>query len=160
MKKSEVLKQMIETLDNQTQTSIELPQHREVTIDHSVEIAAGKVEERARAALESLEKARDSGSSAANDDDTGEVDDDDELLSAMNRFSLCLKMDARGFWNFVIAQKKELENLRSHIPAALVDCVDLPKLVLEVVSEVFSGWQKRWWRESNKRFWMGLCGDS
>ncbi|KAL1220651.1 FRIGIDA-like protein 4b [Cardamine amara subsp. amara] len=135
MKKSEALKQMIETLDNQTQTSIELLKHREVTIDHSVEIAAGKVEERARAALESLEKARDGGSSAADDDDTGEVDDGDGLLSALK--SLCLKMDARGFWNFVIARKKELENLRAQIPAALVDCVDPPKLVLEAVSEVF-----------------------
>lgn len=132
MKKSEALKQMIETLDNQTQTSIELLKHREVTIDHSVEIAAGKVEERARAALESLEKSRDGGSSA---DDTGEVDDGEGLLSALKL--LCLKMDARGFWDFVIARKKELENLRSQIPVALVHCVDPPKLVLEAVSEVF-----------------------
>ncbi|XP_010435051.1 PREDICTED: FRIGIDA-like protein 4b [Camelina sativa] len=144
MKKSEALKQMIETLDNQTQTSIELLKHREVTIDHSVEIAAGKVEERARAALESLEKARDGGDTATanddDDDDTGEVDDGDGdgegILSAALK-SICLKMDARGFWGFVIARKKELENLRSQIPAALVDCVDPPKLVLEAVSEVF-----------------------
>lgn len=132
MKKSEALKQMIETLDHQTQTSIELLKHREVTIDHSVEIAAAKADERARAALESLEKARDSGSNA---EDDGEVDDGDGLLSALK--SLCLKMDARGFWDFVIARKKELENLRSEIPVALVDCVDPPKLVLEAVSEVF-----------------------
>jgi len=130
MKKSEALRQMIETLDNQTQSSIELIKHREVTIDHSVEIAEGKVEERVRAALDSLEKARDCG-----DEDTGEVDDGDGLLSALK--SLCLKMDARGFWGFVIARKKELENLRSQIPVALVDCVDPPKLVLEAVSEVF-----------------------
>ncbi|CAD5327949.1 unnamed protein product [Arabidopsis thaliana] len=130
MKKSEALRQMIETLDNQTQSSIELLKHREVTIDHSVEIAEGKVEERVRAALDSLEKARDCG-----DEDTGEVDDGDGLLSALK--SLCLKMDARGFWGFVIARKKELENLRSQIPVALVDCVDPPKLVLEAVSEVF-----------------------
>ncbi|ESQ56080.1 hypothetical protein EUTSA_v10024868mg [Eutrema salsugineum] len=132
LKKSEALKQMIETLDNQTKTSIELLNHREVTIDKSVEIAAGKVEERVRAALESLEKARDGGSS----DGDGEVDDGDGLLLSALK-SLCLKMDARGFWEFVIARKKELENLRSQIPVALVDCVDPPKLVLEAVSEVF-----------------------
>ncbi|ESQ47616.1 hypothetical protein EUTSA_v10020440mg [Eutrema salsugineum] len=133
MKKSEALKQMIETLDNQTQTSLESLKRREVTIDHSVEIVAGKVGERARAALESLEKARDCGSNV--DDSSGEVDDDEGLLSALK--SLCLKMDARGFWDFVTARKKELENLRSQIPAALVDCVDPAMLVLEAISEVF-----------------------
>uniref|UniRef100_A0A1J3FR35 FRIGIDA-like protein n=1 Tax=Noccaea caerulescens TaxID=107243 RepID=A0A1J3FR35_NOCCA len=132
MKKSEALKQMIESLDNQTQTSLESLKRREVTIDHSVEIVAGKVGERARAALESLEKARDGGS---NGDDSGEVDDDEGLLTALK--SLCLKMDARGFWSFVTARKKELENLRSQIPAALGDCVDPAMLVLEAISEVF-----------------------
>ena len=125
MKKSEALKKMIETLDNQTQTSLE-------SIDRSVEIVAEKVGKRVRAALESLEKARDGG-----DDDDSEVDDDDEegLLSALK--SLCWKMDARGFWSFVTARKKEIENPRSKIPAALGDCVDPEMLVLEAISEVF-----------------------
>ncbi|EOA32001.1 hypothetical protein CARUB_v10015242mg [Capsella rubella] len=135
MKKSEALKQMIESLDNQTQTSLESLNRREVTIDHSVEIVAGKVGERARAALESLEKARDGGGGDGSNDDSGEVDDEEGLLSALK--ALCLKMDARGFWNFVTARKKELENLRSKIPAALGDCVDPAMLVLEAISEVF-----------------------
>ncbi|CAN7046919.1 unnamed protein product [Brassica oleracea var. botrytis] len=132
MKKSEALKKMIETLDNQTQTSLESLKRREVTIDRSVEIVAEKVGKRVRAALESLEKARDGG-----DDDDSEVDEDDEegLLSALK--SLCWKMDARGFWSFVTARKKELENPRSKIPAALGDCVDPAMLVLEAISEVF-----------------------
>ncbi|KAF3584391.1 hypothetical protein F2Q69_00030715 [Brassica cretica] len=142
MKKSEALKKMIETLDNQTQTSLESLKRREVTINRSVEIVAEKVGKRVRAALESLEKARDGG-----DDDDSEVDDDDEegLLSALK--SLCWKMDARGFWSFVTARKKELENPRSKIPrnwigkkrdfAALGDCVDPAMLVLEAISEVF-----------------------
>ncbi|RID62967.1 hypothetical protein BRARA_E02002, partial [Brassica rapa] len=113
MKKLEALKQMIETLNNQTQTSLESLKRREVTIDRSDEIVAEKVGKRVRAALESLEKAR------GGDDDAGEVDDDDEegLLSAL--------------------KKKELENLRSKIPAALGDCVDPAMLVLEAISEVF-----------------------
>ncbi|KAF2548508.1 hypothetical protein F2Q70_00022610 [Brassica cretica] len=123
---------MIETLNNQTQTSLESLKRREVTIDRSVEIVAEKVGKRVRAALESLEKARDGG-----DDDDSEVDDDDEegLLSALK--SLCWKMDARGFWSFVTARKKELENPRSKIPAALGDCVDPVMLVLEAISKVF-----------------------
>lgn len=130
MKKSEALKGMIEALDSQTQTSLESLKRREATIERSVEIVAGKVGERARAALESLEKARDGGYGE------GEVDDDEEgLLSALK--SLCLKMDARGFWSFVTARKKELEGLRSKIPAALGDCVDPAMLVLEAISEVF-----------------------
>ncbi|KAL0718966.1 hypothetical protein Bca4012_068289 [Brassica carinata] len=131
MKKSEALKEMIGALDSQTQTSMESLKRREATIERSVEIVAGKVGERARAALESLEKARDGG----DDGGGGEVEDEEGLLSALK--SLCLKMDARGFWSFVTARKKELEGLRSQIPAALVDCVDPAMLVLEAISEVF-----------------------
>ncbi|XP_010525189.1 PREDICTED: FRIGIDA-like protein 4a [Tarenaya hassleriana] len=132
MKKSEALKQMIETLDNQTQASLESLKHREVTIEDSVKIAMGKAEESAKSALMLLEKAGDGGSGA---DDGGEVDDGDGLLSLLKSF--CLKMDARKFWNFVTMRKKELENLRAQIPAALVECVDPSKFVLEAISEVF-----------------------
>ncbi|CAG7876674.1 unnamed protein product [Brassica rapa] len=102
MKKLEALKQMIETLNNQTQTSLESLKRREVTIDRSDDIVAEKVGKRVRAALESLEKAR------GGDDDAGEVDDDDEegLLSALK--SLCLKMDTRGFWSFVTRGRRSL----------------------------------------------------
>ncbi|XP_010551726.1 PREDICTED: FRIGIDA-like protein 4a [Tarenaya hassleriana] len=132
MKRSDALKQMIETLDNQTQASLESLKRREVTIDDSVEIAMGKVKENAKAALVSLQKAGDGGSGA---DDGGEVDDGDGLLALLKSF--CLKMDVRGFWNFVTARKKELENLRALIPMALVECVDPSKFVLETISEVF-----------------------
>ncbi|CAN8258457.1 unnamed protein product [Cochlearia groenlandica] len=136
VKKSEALKHMIETLDNQTQTSLESLKRREVTIDHSVEIVAGKVGERARAALESLQKARDGGGdSCGGGGEVVDEDDEEGLLSALK--SLCSKMDARGFWSFVTARKKELENLRSQIPTAFVDCVDPAMLVLEAISEVF-----------------------
>ncbi|XP_019057555.1 PREDICTED: FRIGIDA-like protein 4a [Tarenaya hassleriana] len=132
MKKSEALKQMIETLDNQTQASLESLKHREVTIDDSVEIALGKVEESAKAALVSLEKAGGGGSGA---EDGGEVEDGDGLLSLLKSF--CLKMESRELWKVVTARKKELENLRAQIPAALVECVDPAKFVLEAISEVF-----------------------
>ncbi|WZY72994.1 FRIGIDA-like protein 4a [Brassica rapa] len=132
MKKSEALKEMIGALDSQTQSSLESLKRREATIERSVEIVAGKVGERARAALESLEKARGGGDDGGGG---GEVDDEEGLLSTLK--SLCLKMDARGFWSFVTARKKELEGLRSQIPAALVDCVDPAMLVLEAISEVF-----------------------
>lgn len=46
-------------------------------------------------------------------------------------------MDALGFWGFVIGKKKELEALRAEMPAALSECVDPAKFVLEAISEVF-----------------------
>ncbi|MCA0777036.1 hypothetical protein KUO10_23125, partial [Vibrio vulnificus] len=106
MTKSEALKEMIGALDSQTQSSLESLKRREATIERSVEIVAGKVGERARAALESREKARDGGDDGGGG---GEVDDEEGLLSTLK--SLCLKMDARGFWSFVTARKKELEGL-------------------------------------------------
>lgn len=51
--------------------------------------------------------------------------------------SFCLKMDALGFWGFVIGKKKELECLRAEMPAALSECVDPARFVLEAMSKVF-----------------------
>ncbi|KAL2922657.1 FRIGIDA-like protein 4a [Bienertia sinuspersici] len=127
-KKSEALKRKIQTLDDQTKESLEVLKKREVTIEGSVEIAMFRAEEAKKSAL-SL------GITNEVDRTSGEVDDGKAILMKLKGF--CLWMDYEGFWRFVTMRKKELDLLRSKIPAALADCVDPPKFVLEAISEVF-----------------------
>uniref|UniRef100_A0A6N2NJL3 FRIGIDA-like protein n=1 Tax=Salix viminalis TaxID=40686 RepID=A0A6N2NJL3_SALVM len=127
-KKSEALKHKIQTLDNQTKASLASLKKREVTIDGSVEIALERVEEHKELALKSL-------SDPDYENPDGEVDDGDGSFMVLK--SLCLTMESRGFWNFVITKKKEIEILRKQIPLSLAECVDPAKFVIEAISEVF-----------------------
>ncbi|KAB5545005.1 hypothetical protein DKX38_013117 [Salix brachista] len=127
-KKSEALKHKIQSLDNQTKASLASLKKREVTIDGSVEIALERVEEHKELALKSL-------SDPDYENPDGEVDDGDGSFMVLK--SLCLTMESRGFWNFVITKKKEIEILRKQIPLSLAECVDPAKFVIEAISEVF-----------------------
>ncbi|WCJ23769.1 FRIGIDA-like protein [Euphorbia peplus] len=127
-KKSEALKHKFQTLDNQTKATLASLKKREVTIDGSVEIVLDRVDEHTETALNSIE-------SPDFDHPDGEVDDGDGFLQVLRSF--CLKWKSREFWKFVITKKKELDLLRSQIPAALADCVDPARFVLETISEVF-----------------------
>ncbi|KAL1296285.1 hypothetical protein AAHE18_19G271800 [Arachis hypogaea] len=129
--KSEALKLKIRTFDNHTAQSLKLLDHRESSIEGSVQIALRKLDNNRTAALSALTDS-DCGDSAAGD---GEVDNGEGLVLKLKSF--CLRMDAVGFWMFVIGKKKELEALRSEMPVALSECVDPAKFVLEAISEVF-----------------------
>ncbi|XP_047310980.1 FRIGIDA-like protein 4a [Impatiens glandulifera] len=131
-KKSEALKRRIRSLDNQTKESLEILKKREVTIDGSVSIALEKVEESEESALNALESKWQEDNAAA---DGGEVDDAEGLLLKLR--SYCTKMDCNGFWKFVTVRKRELESMRAQMPAALSDCIDPSRFVLEAISEVF-----------------------
>ncbi|GLU08873.1 hypothetical protein SLE2022_257570 [Rubroshorea leprosula] len=126
MKKSEALKRKIQTLEHETEASLDSLKKREVTIDGSLEIAVKRVEEHREAALKALGK---------DENPDGEVDDGDGMLALLK--SLCRRMEARKFWEFVTARKKEIDVLREKIPEALAECVDPPRFVLEAISEVF-----------------------
>ncbi|KAF7837299.1 FRIGIDA-like protein 4a [Senna tora] len=131
LKKSEALRNKIQSLDHQTKESLHQLEKREVTIDGSIEIALGNVEKHKEAALFELQKAE----PREDDDENGEVDNGDGLLFMLKSF--CLRMDSSGFWGFVIGKKKELEALRAQMPLALAECVDPAKFVLEAISVVF-----------------------
>ncbi|KAF8388064.1 hypothetical protein HHK36_026730 [Tetracentron sinense] len=125
LKKSQALKDKVQTLNHKTKETLDVLVKREVTIDENVDLALVKVEERREAALIALEK--------GSDDEIG--DSEEGLLLKLRSF--CTKMDSGGFWKFVTARKKELDLLRAQIPLALADCVDPAKFVLEAISEVF-----------------------
>lgn len=129
LNKSEALKRKIRTLDNQTNESLHLLHRRETSIDGTIQIALRNLDTRTHAALSSL-----TGNESGDGDD-GEVDNGEGLVLKLKTF--CLRMDALGFWGFVIGKKKELEGLRSEMPVALSECVDPAKFVLEAISEVF-----------------------
>ncbi|XP_002517136.2 FRIGIDA-like protein 4a [Ricinus communis] len=129
-KKSEALKQKIQTLDTQTKSSLANLRKREVTIDGSVEIALERLDEHKEAALKSLENP-----DSCDDHPDGEVDNGEGLLQILK--SLCLKMESMEFWQLITRKKKEIEVLRSQIPLALSECVDPCRFVLEAISEVF-----------------------
>lgn len=120
--KSDALNHKLQTLDAQTKQSLHVLEHREDTINAAVSVALQKVKEQKEAAL--------------NDSIVfGEVDNDEGLLLKLRRF--CLKMDSEGFWRFVAERKKELDSIRAQMSAALADCVDPARFVLEAISEVF-----------------------
>ncbi|GMY27407.1 FRIGIDA-like protein 4a [Fagus crenata] len=129
LKKSEALRNKIQSLDQETKVSLNELEKREVTIVGSVEIALDKVDGNKDAALIALLKA------SSGEDENGEVDDGEGLLLKLKLF--CVKMDALGFWRFITGKKKELESLRAQMPLALAECIDPAKFVLESISEVF-----------------------
>ncbi|XVF66669.1 hypothetical protein PTKIN_Ptkin10aG0055600 [Pterospermum kingtungense] len=128
MRQSEALKRKIETLDSETKASLDSLKKRELSIEDSVKIALNRVEFHTKAAMKTL-----------NDDveynPDGEVDDGDGLLQLLR--PMCLKMEAKEFWNLVTGKKKEIDLLRVKIPEALLGCIDPARFVMEAISEVF-----------------------
>ncbi|KAJ1433131.1 Frigida-like [Sesbania bispinosa] len=101
---------------NQTNESLNLLDRRETSIDDSVQIALRNLDQRKEAALSALlHKLSDDADTADADD---EVDNGEGLMLKLKSF--CLRMDALGFWGFVVGKKKELEE--SLIPV-MVDSV-------------------------------------
>lgn len=130
--KSEALKRKIRSLDDQTNESLHLLRTRETSIDGSLQIALRNLDSRTEAAISAITRSHSDDTEA---DADGEVDNGEGLMLKLKSF--CLKMDALGFWEFLIGKKKELEGLRAEMPVALGECVDPAKFVLEAISEVF-----------------------
>ncbi|KAE8670320.1 FRIGIDA-like protein 4b [Hibiscus syriacus] len=128
LKQSETLKRKIETLDSETKASLDSLKKRELSIEESVKVALRRVEFNTKAAMRTL-------SDELEENPDGEVDNGDGLLQHLK--SSCLKMEAKEFWNFVTGKKKELDLLREKIPAALSECIDPARFVMEAISEVF-----------------------
>ncbi|XP_020239697.1 FRIGIDA-like protein 4a [Cajanus cajan] len=126
--KSEALNRKINSLEALTSDSLRLLDRRETSLDATLQIALRTLDTRRSAALSALLDTPD-------DADAGEVDDAAGLV--LNLKSFCLRMDALGFWSFLTAKKKELDGLRADLPAALGECVDPAKFVLQAISEVF-----------------------
>jgi hypothetical protein len=128
--KSDSLNSKLQTLDTQTNHSLQILDKRESTIDDAVSIAVKKAEELKSVAVTSLGEENDVFGGGE-----GEVDDSDGLLLKLRFY--CRRMDAEGMWRFVTGRKKELEGIRAQLPVALGDCVDPARFVLEAISEVF-----------------------
>lgn len=124
--KSAAIKSKLDKLDSETSLSLKNLETRELSLVKSMSVAFETVEKRKAAAL-SLEE--DSG------DDVAVVDDSEGLLLRLRRF--CTRMDSLGFWRFITTRKKELDSIRAKIPAALSDCIDPARFVLEAISGVF-----------------------
>jgi hypothetical protein len=124
LKKFEALKNKIQTLDHQTKASLNDLEKRKVTIQGSVEIVLEKVEAKMESTLTALRRA------------SQEDENEEGLLLSLKSF--CLKMDVLRFWRFITGKKKELDALRAQMPLALAECVDPPRFMLELISEVFS----------------------
>ncbi|KAL2324402.1 hypothetical protein Fmac_023460 [Flemingia macrophylla] len=122
--KSEALTRKIHSLDARTSDSLRLLDRRETSLDATLQIALRTLDSRRSAALSAL---------LDDSNDPGEVLDD--LLPTLKSF--CLRMDALGFWSFLTGHKKDLDGLRADLPAALSDCVDPAKFVLQAISDVF-----------------------
>ncbi|WOL19632.1 hypothetical protein Cni_G28434 [Canna indica] len=120
--KSEALRSKRQSLDGSTRRTLGSLRRRELSIDASVDLALAKLDERRVAAVQALTAA-----AAAE----GELD-----LAAKLR-SLCTKVDFDGFFNLVVAKRKEVELLRSELPTALADCIDPAKFVMDAISGVF-----------------------
>lgn len=128
MRQSEDLKRKIHTLDSETKASLDSLKKRELSIEESVKIALNRVESHQKSVLKTI-------NDDVEDNPDGEVDDGDGLFNLLK--STCLKMEAKEFWNFVAGKKKEIDLLREKIPAALSECIDPARFVMEAISEVF-----------------------
>ncbi|CAL9124425.1 unnamed protein product [Musa acuminata var. zebrina] len=120
--KSEALRSKRESLDGSTRRTLDSLRRRELSIDSAVDLALAKLDERRTAAVQALA----ASSAEANDLD---------LAGKLRSF--CTKMDFGGFFDLVVAKRKEVELLRSQLPAALGDCIDPAKFVIDAISEVF-----------------------
>ncbi|CAD5176144.1 unnamed protein product [Musa acuminata subsp. malaccensis] len=120
--KSEALRSKRQSLDASTGHALDSLRRRELSIDSAVELAIAKLDERRAAAVEAL-----SATAAGGDD----------LDLAEKLRSLCTKMDFNGFFDLVVAKRKEVELLRLELPVALANCIDPAKFVMDAVSGVF-----------------------
>ncbi|RRT40667.1 hypothetical protein B296_00046776 [Ensete ventricosum] len=120
--KSEVLRSKRQSLDASTRRTLGSLRRRELSIDAAVDLALAKLDERRVAAVQAL------AATAA---------DGDELGLTETLRSLCTKMDFDGFFDLVVAKRKDVELLRSELPVALADCIDPSKFVMSAISGVF-----------------------
>lgn len=118
--KSESLRSKREILDLKTKRKLDSLDRRELSIDAAVDLALAKLDERRAAVVQFL----------------ADPNDGKEDLVPKLR-SLCTKMDSDGFFDFVVAKRKEVELLRSEVPSALADCIDPAIFVLDAISRVF-----------------------
>ncbi|KAG5560158.1 hypothetical protein RHGRI_003443 [Rhododendron griersonianum] len=129
--KSNSLSSKLQTLDAQTTHSLQVLEHRELTIDDAVSIQVKKAEESKSVALISV------GDGNENENDVvGEVDDSEGLLMRLRFY--CRRMDGEGIWRFVTGRKKELEGIRAQMPVALGDCVDPARFWIDQVTRNLS----------------------
>ncbi|KAI7744914.1 hypothetical protein M8C21_021595 [Ambrosia artemisiifolia] len=131
IKKSDVIKDKIQTLEVETKHSLYSLEQRESTIESSVSIAMRNVE----VALQAVKNIVGTSDWDEFEGGGGEVDDSEGLVLRLKGF--CMRMDSFGFWEFVIGRKKEIELMREKIPLVLNECVDPARFVMEAVSEVF-----------------------
>ncbi|XP_065036038.1 FRIGIDA-like protein 4a [Musa acuminata AAA Group] len=120
--KSEALRSKRQSLDASTGHALDSLRRRELSIDAAVDLAIAKLDERRAAAVEALSATAAGG---------------DELDLAEKLRSLCTKMDFNGFFDLVVAKRKEVELLRLELPVALANCIDPAKFVMDAVSGVF-----------------------
>ncbi|CAL9080180.1 Frigida-like protein [Musa troglodytarum] len=120
--KSEALRSKRQSLDASTRRTLGSLRRRELSIDAAVDIALAKLDERRVAAVQAL------AATAADGDEPG--------LPEKLR-SVCTKMDFDGFFDLVVAKRKDVELLRSELPVALADCIDPSKFVMNAISGVF-----------------------
>ncbi|XP_074568843.1 FRIGIDA-like protein 4a [Curcuma longa] len=117
--KSEALLCKRQEHDASTRRTLGVLRRRELTIDASVEIALSK--------LDAVQAVRVVSSAA----------EGDELDMASKLRSFCTKVDFLGFFDLVVAKRKEVELIRSELPVALADCIDPAKFVIDAISGVF-----------------------
>ncbi|RWV86519.1 hypothetical protein GW17_00051582 [Ensete ventricosum] len=120
--KSEALRSKRQSLDASTRRTLGSLRRRELSIDAAVDLALAKLDKRRVAAVQAL------AATAA---------DGDELGLTETLRSLCTKMDFDGFFDLVVAKRKDVELLRSELPVALADCIDPSKFVMSAISGVF-----------------------
>ncbi|KAG6465986.1 hypothetical protein ZIOFF_076211 [Zingiber officinale] len=118
-KKSEALRSKRQSLDASSRRTLSVLRRRELTIDASVEVALSKLD-----AVKAIQVV----SSAAEGDEL-------DLTSKLRSF--CTKVDFHGFFDLVVAKRKEVELLRSELPVALTDCIDPGKFVIDALSGIF-----------------------
>ncbi|GAB2292220.1 hypothetical protein Dimus_026469 [Dionaea muscipula] len=116
--KTQTLESRIQTLDSDSQTAFQLLNQRENSLPDRESSLLARIEAQKQAVIAELENP-----SAENGGCVG-------LLK-----SLCRRMDHLGLVKLVMTKRKELGVLRSELGNAIWECVDPPRLVLDVVEE-------------------------
>uniref|UniRef100_A0A0C9RUP6 FRIGIDA-like protein n=1 Tax=Wollemia nobilis TaxID=56998 RepID=A0A0C9RUP6_9CONI len=133
-KKFEELAEKEKTLEIKTKEMEELLEKREQSIEDNEKNYIARAEEQKKSALEAIEKGK------------GES----EL-----KF-LCQKMDAEGLWKYMAEHRRDVQAVRTELPAALECAVDPARLVLEFI-EGFYGKNGEEKGENSKKVFLGLA---
>lgn len=116
---SQTLDSKIQSLQSESHETLSLLDHRERSIPERAASLSAEIEARKQAALSEIDNPA--------QHNAGFV----ETLR-----SLCRRMDAPGLLNFLVLKRRESLSVREIMVNALGECVDPPRLVLDVV-EVF-----------------------